>query len=174
MKKFLFRIVSIISILVIATTLLFCSACEQNYPESRTFIITDRKNFEKIIIDDFSEFEVDFDKEMLIVYTFAIEYVLPAKIANVELNDKTLTVNYNIELTRGELSARAPYQRWFIVKLDKLDITSVKSSVSIVYTDEENTTEKIVPYHAKLFDNCGPWIKEKFQTNNRIKGAIYY
>ena len=130
MKKIIYRVCWS---LIVATTLLifilFTFACNENYPESRSFIITDRKSFEEIMIEEFKEFEVDFDKEMLLVYTFTTEYVLPAKIADVELNDKTLTVNYNIQLITGAGSARRPFQRWFIVKLNKLDIISVNNVV---------------------------------------------
>lgn len=174
MKKFLSMILIMISMLVLATSILFSSACSANYPESRSFIVTNRKSFERMIIDDFTEFEVDFDKEMLVVYTFATEYVLPAKIANVELTDRTLTVNYNIELIARAGSARRPFQRWFIVKLDKLDITSVESSVTDEYKDaEQDATEENSAYNATLFDNCGSWIKEEFQTKNRVNGAVY-
>ena len=178
MKKFTY-------ILLLVLILLFGTACannglpesnlpESNLPESRTFIVTDRTSFEKIISEDFAEFEVDFDNEMIIVYTFETMYVLPAKIADIELSGKTLTLNYNIELIPATGSARAPFQRWFIVKSDKLDITSVENSVGYVYTDEENSTEENLPYNAQLYDNCGLWIKQSFQNKNRIKGAIYY
>ena len=144
---------SIVSILSIFT--LFGSACNVDLPESRTFIVTDRKNFERIFADDFSEFEIDFDSEMLIVYTFTTYYVLPAKIADIEWKEKTLTVNYNIELIPGAGSARAPFQRWLVVKLDKLDITTVENSVTDVYKDaEEDSTEEVLAYNAKLFDKC--------------------
>ena len=174
MGKFIYRVwwsLIVVTTLVIFT--LFSSACNENYPESRSFIITDRSSFEEIIIEDFKGFEVDFDKEMLLVYTFTTEYVLPAKIADMELNDKTLTVNYNIQLVMGAGSARRPFQRWFIVKLNKLDILYVNNVVSTIYTTDENLRENILPYDAVLFDDCGQWIKEKFQENNRVNGAVY-
>ena len=143
-------------------------------PKSRTFIVTDRENFEKISVDNFTGFEVNFDNEMIIVHTFVTEYVLPAKIADIKLSDKTITINYHIGLIRNAGSARAPFQRWSIVKLDKLDITSSDNIVSKVYTDEDTATGENLPYNAQFFDNCGSWINEHFQTNNRLKGAIYY
>lgn len=99
---------------------------ENNLPSSRTFIVDNSDYFESIFIDDFSEFEVDFDSEMIIVYTFGIEYVLPAKIKKMTLSDKTLTVNYKIQTIPGTGSACQPFQRWFVIKMDKLDISSVQ------------------------------------------------
>lgn len=166
----------IILMSVLSIFMLFTSACNVDLPESRTFIVTDRKSFERIFVDDFLEFEIDFDSEMLIVYTFATHYVLPAKIANIELKEKILTVHYNIELNPGAGSAREKYQRWLIVKLDKQDITTVKNSVSEVYKDaEEDSTAEVLAYNAKLFDKCPDcaWINENFQTKNRLKGIIY-
>lgn len=174
MGRFIYRVGwSFILTITLFFSILFCSACNENYPESRSFIITDRSSFEEIIVEDFKGFEVDFDKEMLLVYTFTTEYVLPAKIADIELRDKALTLNYDIQLITGVGSARRPFQRWFIVKLNKLDILSVNNVVSTIYTTDEDLTENILPYDAVLFDDCGQWIKEKFQANNRVSGAVY-
>lgn len=97
---------------------------ENELPTTRTFLITDNVSFENMFVDDFTGFEIDFDNEMLIVYTFAIEYVLPAKITKMALMEKTLTINYKINQISGTGSAVRPFQRWFVVKLDKLDISN--------------------------------------------------
>lgn len=94
-------------------------------PKNRTFIVSERENFENIFVDGFSEFEVDFDSEMLVVYTFPTEYLLPANITNMTLNNEILTIEYSIALIDGAGSAVKPFQRWFVVKLDKLNISSV-------------------------------------------------
>lgn len=99
---------------------------ESDLPLSRTFMIDNRDDFESIFIHDFSEFEVDFDDEMIIVYTFGIEYILPAKINKMALSKKILTINYKIQTKPGTGSACQPFQRWFVIKLDKLDISSVQ------------------------------------------------
>lgn len=103
-------------------------------PETRTFIVSDRENFESIFVEDFKEFEVDFAQEMLIVYTFSIAYVLPAKITKMLLSDETLTIDYSVELIAGTGSMVKPFQRWFVVKLDKLNISTVKFESYYEYT----------------------------------------
>ena len=95
-------------------------------PLTRTFVVTDSNYFESIFVDNFSGFEVDFDNEMVVVYTFGTEYVLPATITNMTLTNATLTINYQIQLIPGAGSAVRPFQRWFVVKLDKMDISSVQ------------------------------------------------
>lgn len=98
---------------------------KNDYPATRTFIVKNQEDFEKIFVYDFSEFEIDFDKEMLIVYTFLTEYVLPAKITNMTLNGETLTIEFSFDLIKGTGSAVRPFQRWFVIKLDNLNISSV-------------------------------------------------
>ena len=99
---------------------------ENDNPKSRTFIVCDTEDFEKVFIDGFSEFEVDFESEMIIVYTFGSEYVLPATITNMKLKNKILTVDFKIQTIHGTGSAVIPYQRWFVIKLKKLNISSVQ------------------------------------------------
>lgn len=96
----------------------------ENFPRSRFFIVDSRTAAEGIFGDSF-DLEVDYENEMLVVYTFSIEYILPAYIDSISLNGTTLTVNCKIKHIQGAGTACQPYQRWFIVKLDKLDIDSV-------------------------------------------------
>lgn len=93
-------------------------------PLTRTFIITEREQFENIFVENIAELEVDFDSEIMIVYTFATEYVSPAYILDMNLSGNTLTVDYTIPLILEAGSAVKPFQRWFVIKLDKLEVTS--------------------------------------------------
>lgn len=97
----------------------------EQYPETRTFIVSDEAEYKRIFLDDIAELDVDLAEKTLIVYTFAAEYVLPAKIVTMYLNDDVLTVEYEIELIPETGSAVKPFQRWFILKLDKTDFSSV-------------------------------------------------
>lgn len=106
-----------------------------DYPKSRTFIITDSDSFKNAIIDNFKQFEVDFDKEMIILYTFVADCVLPAKINKMELVDEFLSIHCVIELIRNSLTTCQPFQRWLIVKLDKLSVTAVENTISYEYED---------------------------------------
>ena len=97
----------------------------EQYPKTRTFIVSDETDYKKIFADDIDELKIDLSEKMLIVYTFSTEYVLPAKISKMQLDGDVLTVEYEIELIPGTGSATSPFQRWFILKLDKIDCASV-------------------------------------------------
>ncbi|MDE5728928.1 MAG: hypothetical protein K2I20_01985, partial [Clostridia bacterium] len=61
------------------------------------------------------------------VYTWSSEYRKPCYIKSLELKDGVLYINYYVEplppLTGGTCR---PYQRWFVIKLDLLSMTSVE------------------------------------------------
>ena len=98
---------------------------DKQYPKTRTFIVSDETEYEKIFLDDIAELDVNLSEKMLIVYTFSIEYVRPAKISKMHLDGDVLTVEYEIELIPGTGNAVSPFQRWFILKLDKINFSSV-------------------------------------------------
>ncbi len=92
-------------------------------PNSRCFIVKSEAEYGEILKED--SLIVDFETEMIIVYTFTIEYILPAKIKSINLVDGNLKIDYEIELIQGVGSACQPFQRWFVIKIDKLDVSSV-------------------------------------------------
>ena len=97
----------------------------EQYPKTRTFIVSDEAEYERIFLDDIAELDVDLSEKMLIVYTFSAEYVRPAKISGMHLDGDVLTVEYEIDLIPETGSAVKPFQRWFILKLDKIEFSSV-------------------------------------------------
>lgn len=92
-------------------------------PLSRTLIIHEQSEFGKI----FSEFdsEIDFDNKIVILYIFADVY--PNRryyLKNLQLDDKNLNIYFNPERKNVD-DATAPYQRSFMVVLDKIEVAEV-------------------------------------------------
>ncbi len=70
---------------------------------------------------------------MLIVYTFGIEYVLPAHITDMNLSGNTLSIDYTIPLILNSGSAVRPFQRWFVIKLAKIEAISAVFNYNVTY-----------------------------------------
>lgn len=94
------------------------------FPSSRYFIVKDETGFNEIFKAD--SLNVNFEIQMVIVFTDSIEYRHPAEIRNMSLNGKSLEVTYGVKLIRNAGSACQPYQRWFVIKMDNLDISSAE------------------------------------------------
>ena len=102
---------------------------KENYnsdtPKNRTYLIQTQGQLNEIFVD-FPE--IDFEKEMVLVYCYRTVYTQRKQILeNVTLDGKVLNVSFNVE--RGKLGyadASAPHRRILVVKLDKLEITEVK------------------------------------------------
>ena len=75
----------------------------------------------------FSEFpEIDFEKEMVLVYCYRTIYIRKQVLEKVALDESVLNVEFNIVKGKiGHADASAPQRRMLVVKLDKLDITEV-------------------------------------------------
>jgi len=95
-------------------------------PRNRTFIVKDKETFSEIFKKD--AIEVDFESEMLLIYTFPdSSFSRECYISGINMNKKMLTVKYKKEsVPLGFGSSHAPAQRWFVIKMDKLDIEDVK------------------------------------------------
>lgn len=94
-------------------------------PKFRTFIINDSTEMNDIFNERF-DLTVDFGKDMLVIYTFTTsENLREANLKNVELQDGCLNISYKTPVKFGIVDASIPMQHWFLVKLDKLEISSV-------------------------------------------------
>ena len=60
------------------------------------------------------------------MYTFTTVYHRNNRIKKTEVKNQVLTISYKMEEKFGVGDASRPYQRWFVVKLDALDIASVE------------------------------------------------
>ncbi len=97
------------------------------YPSERTLIVNNQDEFNEIFLPDIGELDVDFTSQRLVVYTFRAIYRKSFYLKSVTMENGRLKVIYQMEdLTPGTGSATNPYQRYFVLKLDKVDITAVE------------------------------------------------
>lgn len=137
-----------ISLLLTITTLLFCfigcSRFEYNtvilkdgftfnkawlesnndLSESKTFIIEDQNMLDEI----FSDFkDVDFEKEMVIVYYYTTIYIREQKLEKVSLENGVLNIEFDVVKGKpGTGDATAPQTRTCVICLDKVTATEVR------------------------------------------------
>ncbi len=102
------------------------NSADKSNPKSRTFIVDNQEEYDEIFISDLNEFDFDFDNQMLIVFTFTTIYHRNNKIKSLDMQNGILKINYKMESKSGVGDASVPYQRWFVVKLDLLNIDSVE------------------------------------------------
>ena len=100
------------------------------YPKNRVFIVNTQVDYDQIFIPDAAELSVDFDTQMLIVYTFTDTNRRNKQIVGMNLNDSVLKITYQKEKPIKEYFVPVgdtcnPYQQWFVVKMDKLPVDSV-------------------------------------------------
>ena len=74
-----------------------------------------------------SRVNVDFDKQMVVVYTFTTVYATRKyNLRNLTVENDILTVEYEIEKNNGVVgNATHPQQRWFMIMLDKVNVNAV-------------------------------------------------
>ena len=96
---------------------------DENTPKSRTYILKNQDELDEV----FSEFsEIDFEKEMVLVYCYRTIYIRKQVLEKVALDGNVLNVEFNVVKGKiGHADASAPSRRMLVVKLDKLDITEV-------------------------------------------------
>jgi len=100
------------------------------YPKNRVFIVNTQADYDQIFVPDAEGLSVDFDTQMLIVYTFTDENRRNKQIVGMNLNDGVLKITYKKEKPIKEYFVPVgdtcnPYQQWFVVKMDKLAVDSV-------------------------------------------------
>lgn len=96
---------------------------EADAPEELIFIITDKDEFEKIFVK--YDLTVDFEKEIVILYIFPDIY--PGRdyyLKKIDLNEQSLDIYFKLQKIKGK-DATMPYQRCFMVKLDKVEFKEV-------------------------------------------------
>ena len=69
-------------------------------------------------------------KEISRFYTFTAEYVHPIELTGAVLDGEDLRLEGTIELVMNTGSACQPYQRWVVVRLDKLSVSSVSFQIN--------------------------------------------
>jgi hypothetical protein len=106
---------------------------DESYPNEKIFIITDRAEFDAI----FNEFPsgVNFNKEMILLYGITSTNIRPIVIESIKLENERLNIKLKyVSLTPpgepSEPDATVPQMRWFVVKIDKLNIDTAEFSLS--------------------------------------------
>lgn len=92
--------------------------------ESKTFVIESQEALDEI----FTDFkEIDFDKEMLIVYCYTTIYVREQKLEKVSFDNNILSIEFDVvDGKPGTGDATAPKTRTCVICLDKVAATEVK------------------------------------------------
>ena len=102
----------------------------ETLPETRTILIVDQDEFDAAFEN--CPFEVDLSTEMIVVYTLTFINRRETKIKNVSFSDGTLSLELTNKRAKwGVKDACMPYQRYVIIKLDKLDVDEVKVDYKI-------------------------------------------
>ena len=100
-------------------------------PESRFCIVRSRKDQDAVFAADAS-IEVDYSREMLVVYTFTSVYVREKEIKEATIKSDELQLVLEMKKPfGGDLNifiadACAPFQRYVVVKLDKQEFSNVE------------------------------------------------
>ena len=92
--------------------------------ESKTFVIESQEALDEI----FTDFkEIDFDKEMVIVYCYTTIYVREQKLEKVSFDNNILSIEFNVvDGKPGTGDATVPQTRTCVICLDKVAATEVK------------------------------------------------
>ena len=92
-------------------------------PKTRTFIITEKEEYDRIFTK--SPVEVDFEKEMVILYTCTDVSPREYNLKKMDVNDGVLIAKIKLE-HRNANDSVMPYQRFFMLTMKKAEITKVK------------------------------------------------
>ncbi len=94
----------------------------------RKFLVDSSEKYGEIFIEGVAELTVDFDKQMLIIYTFSDFNIRKNLLKSVDYENGDLKIRFIDEVPFSCAAIGdtcAPYQRWFVVKLDKLSVSSL-------------------------------------------------
>ncbi len=96
-------------------------------PKKLTFTADNNEELREIFKDDF-DFEIDFNSQILFVYTYTTTNIGKLNLKNIELKDNSLIIDYRAESKFSDrfiVDTCSPYQRWIAVKMDKVEFDSV-------------------------------------------------
>lgn len=99
---------------------------DDSYPNNINHLITNEEEFEEV----FTEFplEIDFTKSMICIYVFTSNDKRTYEISNISLDNQILKIEVkSIKPRPGKIGDGVPsWQRCLVVKINKLDISSVE------------------------------------------------
>ena len=97
-------------------------------PGHRTFIVNTREEYDRIFADGI-DLSVDFDLQTVIVYTHMSLTPRECFLYDLYVEDNVLKVVYRQDQTIFNVALGdgvCPYQRWFVITLDKAEFESVE------------------------------------------------
>ena len=110
-------------------------------PKTRTFVLSSIDDCHGIVDESIGiEADVDFDREVLILYLFTDTYHhgLPYWLTEVSVTNKVLNIGITLhQAPRAEDYTVPAYQRWIMVQMEKVAFNSVE-----FYEVTENTNPK--------------------------------
>ena len=92
-------------------------------PIERVRIIRNKEECENTFLNPI---EIDFEKEIIIVYMFCSNYTRTVKVKNIRAVDKNLFVEYT--MAKGKLGykdASAPQRRFMVIKMDNPNVDTI-------------------------------------------------
>lgn len=96
-----------------------------NAPIEMTFTIDNETD----LVDVFGEipFEVDFDREIVYIYTYGSTFIHKCILKNISVSERTVKIEFG-RLPVGPTFADScmPYQRWIVVKMKKTCASNVE------------------------------------------------
>lgn len=97
---------------------------DKTLPNFRTFIITEKAQLDEI----FSVYpEVDFEKDMVVMYAYLSTSSDKDKLISITLNNKNLKIEFTTEMGKpGYGNAHSPQPSFLPIKMDRLDIDTVE------------------------------------------------
>lgn len=107
---------------------------DPSYPKERIFVITSSEEYDAIFSEN-ANINVDFSKEMLIVYTFTAQYTREIRINGISIKDNECTLSlkmikpFTFFWLIGDHAM--PYQRYVVVKMNKVDVKKVNVTLKI-------------------------------------------
>lgn len=99
---------------------------DDSLPDQHSFVVSSDEEADKIFNDNF-DLTVDYNSEMIIVYTFTTIYHRQCELTDIEQSKNVLNISYKMKKVGSNSGdASMPYQRWFIIKMNLLDVLSVQ------------------------------------------------
>ena len=98
---------------------------DNSLPTSKAFLIKDEDEMKTVFNNSF-DLEVNFENQMIIVYTFTSIYHRKCDILKMNMENDTLRIIYKVESKSGVGDASRPYQRWFVITMDILPLNSIE------------------------------------------------
>lgn len=96
---------------------------DDSSPKSRAFVIEDDEQYDTFFKQN--SFDVNFEKEVVVLYIFSDTNNRNYILKGLELNDKELTVQVQLQKSLVD-DTIMPYQRCLVLKMNKVEIEAVK------------------------------------------------